>query len=140
MLVLTVTVQRKVLQDYTLSDGTFLPAGTHVVCNSVATHYDENNYQNASKFDGFRFVKSDSEGEGRDEVEKAREGEGKDAKGPTNIKDRVVSTSLEYLTFGHGRHAWYVHLYGIPPIGSSSLLDHRPVVCKVPAGSSQQTS
>ena len=102
-----VSMQRKVLQDYTLSDGTFLPAGTHVVCNSVATHYDESHYHHASEFDGFRFVKSDPQSNDRGEVEKEEEGEAKDAKEPTNIKDRVVSTSLDFLTFGHGRHAWY---------------------------------
>ncbi|KAL5522639.1 hypothetical protein ACEPAG_8657 [Sanghuangporus baumii] len=87
------SMQRKILQDYTLSDGTFLPAGTHVACNSVATHYDERNYQRAGEFDGFRFVQSDSNS--HSETQDPRE----------NTKDQVVSTSLEFLTFGHGRHA-----------------------------------
>ncbi|KAL5499081.1 hypothetical protein ACEPAH_1599 [Sanghuangporus vaninii] len=87
------SMQRKILQDYTLSDGTFLPAGTHVACNSVATHFDESNYQKAGEFDGFRFVQSNSNfhAEAQDLEESA--------------KDQVVSTSLEFLTFGHGRHA-----------------------------------
>ena len=122
ILMLTVSMERKVLQDYTLSDGTFLPAGTHVACNGVATHYDENYYRDASKFDGFRFVKSDPEREGRDEVEKVVEGEGKDAKEPANIRDRVVSTSLDFLTFGHGRHAWYVRTYNFLPRSTPSHL------------------
>ncbi|KAI5119872.1 hypothetical protein M0805_008543 [Coniferiporia weirii] len=80
------TLIRKVLTDYTLSDGTFLPAGTHVACNSLAAHYDDAHYTNAHKFDGFRFadMREDGEGEG--------------------AKHQMVSTSLEYLAFGHGRH------------------------------------
>ncbi|KAI5118158.1 hypothetical protein M0805_005780 [Coniferiporia weirii] len=81
------SMQRKVLTDYTLSDGTFLPAGTLVSCNALAPHYDDANYSNARDFDGFRFANM------RDE----REGEG--------TKHQMVSTSSEYLPFGHGRHA-----------------------------------
>ena len=39
--------------------------------------------------------------------------EGLYAKEPTNLKDQVVSTSLDFLTFGHGRHAWYVYPYSL---------------------------
>ncbi|THH08423.1 hypothetical protein EW145_g2710 [Phellinidium pouzarii] len=74
-------VTRKALADFTLSDGTFLPKGTHITCNAIATHRDDKNYARADVFDGFRFVSSS----------------GDDFK--------LVSTSLSYLPFGHGRFA-----------------------------------
>ncbi|KAI5118159.1 hypothetical protein M0805_005781 [Coniferiporia weirii] len=81
------SMTRKALVDYTLSDGTFLPAGTFVSCNALSLHYDDANYNNAHDFDGFRFANMREE----------REGEG--------TKHQMVSTSSEYLPFGHGRHA-----------------------------------
>ncbi|KAI5119873.1 hypothetical protein M0805_008544 [Coniferiporia weirii] len=82
-----ITMSRKALVDYTLSDGTFLPAGTLLACNSLAAHYDDAHYANAHEFDGFRFAKMREEGEGE------------------GTKHQMVSTSMEYLPFGHGRHA-----------------------------------
>ncbi|EJD00067.1 cytochrome P450 [Fomitiporia mediterranea MF3/22] len=81
------SMSRKALVDYTMSDGTFLPAGTFVTVNAVAQHYDEKNYKSPSEFDGFRFV--DALGKSENEETTAR----------------VVSTSTEFLPFGHGRHA-----------------------------------
>ena len=50
---------------------------------------DETVYEDAEKFDGFRFSKM-----------REREGE--------NAKHYSVNTGMEFLTFGHGKHAWYV--------------------------------
>ena len=81
-------MERKALVDYTLSDGTFLPKGTVVQCNAVAVHHEAANYSNPTEFDGFRFAN----------IRAVVEGE--------SAKNQLVATSTEYITFGHGRHAW----------------------------------
>ena len=80
------TMGRKVMQDFTFSDGTFIPKGTSVSVASVAAHYDEQAYKDAAVFDPWRFSNFREE-----------EGEG--------VKHQFVSTNTEYLPFGHGRHA-----------------------------------
>ena len=50
----------------------------------------QDNYADAETFDGFRF-------------EKMREKEG------DSSKHSLVSLDLDYLLFGHGRHAWYAY-------------------------------
>ncbi|TDL22834.1 cytochrome P450 [Rickenella mellea] len=80
------TVDRMALEDYTFSDGTFIPKGTLVSAAVGAMHHDEENYKDANKFDGFRFADLREE-----------DGEG--------VKHQMVSTTPEYLAFGHGRHA-----------------------------------
>ena len=51
-------------------------------------HQDESVYKNGSEFDGFRFYRM-------------REEEGDSA------KTYCVNTNHNFLTFGHGTHAWY---------------------------------
>jgi hypothetical protein len=46
------------------------------------------NYTDPEVFDGFRF-------------ERMREQEGE------SLKHQIVTLDLEYILFGHGRHAWY---------------------------------
>lgn len=92
------SLNRKVLVDYTLGDGTFLPAGTFIASNLTATHTDNSLYPDADVFDGFRFSKM------RDES--AEEG----------VKHQMVNTSTDYLSFGHGRHAWCVSFLLTPSI------------------------
>ncbi|KIJ13842.1 hypothetical protein PAXINDRAFT_80222 [Paxillus involutus ATCC 200175] len=81
-----VSVTRKVMKDFTFSDGTVLPKGTLLTTASQATHLDNEIYENAGTFDPFRFANMREE-----------EGEG--------IKHSYVSTTSEYLAFGHGKHA-----------------------------------
>ena len=78
------SLSRKVLVDYTLGDGTFLPAGTFIASNLTGVHADDTLYPNSEVFDGFRFSKM------RDE---SSEG----------LKHQMVNTSTDYLSFGHGR-------------------------------------
>ena len=78
---------RKVLKDMTLLDGTFLPKDTVIVVATDPAHYDDDNYTNANPFDPFRFARM-------------READGEDT------KHQLVNTSLEYMPFGHGKHAW----------------------------------
>ena len=83
----TVSVIRKAVVDITLADGTVIPAGTMVGAAAAATHWDADNYDDASIFNPFRF--SDMRA---DESER--------------IKHQFVSTSPEYVPFGIGKHAW----------------------------------
>jgi cytochrome P450 len=80
---------RLALRDHTFSDGTRVPKGAFVSAVSTPRHLDDEVYPDAKTFQGFRF--SDM----RDE-----EGEG--------AKNQLVATSLDFLPFGHGRHAWCV--------------------------------
>ncbi|EIW87323.1 cytochrome P450 [Coniophora puteana RWD-64-598 SS2] len=82
----SLSMGRKALQDFTFSDGTFIPKGSTLSVASFAAHLDERVYKNAEAFDPFRFAEMREE-----------EGEG--------VKHHFVSTNPEYLPFGHGRHA-----------------------------------
>lgn len=93
------------MNDFTFSDGTFIPKGTMISAPSNCLHLDDNIYENAATFDPFRFARMrEAAGEG--------------------TKHQFVSTSLDYLPFGHGRNAWYVH----SPCFSSTLIDAEFVV------------
>jgi cytochrome P450 len=79
------------MKPYTFSDGIKVPAGETLAVPSRAVHMDESVYKDAHVFDGFRFYKM-------------RELEGE---GASRHLVSCVSTSTEYLSFGHGSHAWY---------------------------------
>ncbi|KAF9559724.1 cytochrome P450 [Agrocybe pediades] len=81
-----ISMNRKLMKDFTFSNGVTVPAGTHVAVAVNASHMDDHVYDDPQVFKGFRFVDM------RDE-----EGE--------NIKHQIVSLSPDYLTFGTGRHA-----------------------------------
>lgn len=78
------------MKDFTFSDGTRIPKGSVLSVASLARHRDDEVYLDGSTFDGFRF--SDIREE---------DGEG--------TKHQMVATSTEFLSFGHGRHAWCVY-------------------------------
>ena len=80
---------RKALKDFTFSDGTFVPKGTQIFTAARSVHRNRAVYESPLAFDPFRFARM-------------REG---DSEG---VKHQYVSTTPEYLPFGHGRHAWYV--------------------------------
>lgn len=75
-----VAPNRKVMKDYTFSNGLAIHPGEFVGGNTDQIHRDDRWYPNASSFDGFRFV-------------------GKTGAG-------MVNTSSTFLTFGHGRQSW----------------------------------
>ncbi|KAF8549780.1 cytochrome P450 [Imleria badia] len=81
-----VGLQRKALKDFTFSDGTFVPKGTMIAAASRSVHRDEAVYERALAFDPFRFAHL------REEEDKG-------------VKHQYISTTPEYLPFGHGRHA-----------------------------------
>ncbi|KAF8513190.1 cytochrome P450 [Gautieria morchelliformis] len=80
------TMGRIALQEFTFSDGTRVPKGAMVSAVATPRHLDEEVYSDANTFKGFRF--SDM-----------RKEEGEAA------KNQMVATSLDFLPFGHGRHA-----------------------------------
>ncbi|KAF8887261.1 cytochrome P450 [Gymnopilus junonius] len=77
-----VLMSRRVMKDFTFSDGTFVPAGTHLCVNSWGNHRDDEYYRSADIFDGFRFSREDP------------------AEQPL-----MATPTLDYNAFGHGRPA-----------------------------------
>lgn len=77
------------MKDYTLCDGTFLPAGSLIAVASGPMHHDSQFYEEPQLFKPWRFAD-------------LRKEEGQ------HMKYQFVNTSNEFVSFGHGRHAWYV--------------------------------
>ncbi|GJE99522.1 cytochrome P450 [Phanerochaete sordida] len=86
--IVPLTCKRKALQPFTLSDGTHIPRGTICVTPAFPTHFDADNYADAAAFGPWRYVPADA---------------GSDAKGAP--QKHFVTTSAEYVPFGHGKHA-----------------------------------
>ena len=82
---------RKAMKDFTFSNGTRIPKGTIVTSAATALHIDDDIYPDGTTFKGFRF--SDMREE---------DGEG--------TKNQMVVTSVDYLAFGLGKHAWCVEV------------------------------
>lgn len=86
--------------------GWALPQWSFVAVNLYGLHHDGNLYENPMSYDPLRFSRQREAFEQRSEAEKkADEKEGNRVRGLG-----MVTTSDEYLAFGHGRHAWYVCL------------------------------
>ena len=81
----------------TTADGQplLLPRGTLCVSPESATHRDPAHYVNPDTFDPWRFADLRAE---------AAEGSGSSA--TIGLKHQFVSTSVDYVSFGHGKHAW----------------------------------
>ncbi|KAK0452675.1 cytochrome P450 [Armillaria borealis] len=78
---------RRVTQgDFVLSDGIVVPVGTEIAVAAFATNTDERNYESPLEFRPWRF--SDW---------RKQEGE--------NLHHRMVTPSLDFIFFGHGRPA-----------------------------------
>nr|ANC28048.1 cytochrome P450 [Polyporus umbellatus] len=78
---------RKAMKDVTLSDGTRIPKGTLVAASAVVAHSDDTRYADPTVFDPFRFARM-------------REGDIEESD-----KHQLVNTSVDFITFGHGKHA-----------------------------------
>ncbi|KAK7031683.1 cytochrome P450 monooxygenase 51 [Favolaschia claudopus] len=85
----TQSLGRKVVKPngFTFSDGTTLPSGTYLHATTWCLHHDPELYPDPHIFDGFRF-------------DKLRQAEETGA-----AKYQSVTTSLDYLAFGHGIHS-----------------------------------
>lgn len=73
--------------DTVLSDGTFIPKGSFLAANMSTIHHDPELYPEPNEFKPWRFFEM-------------REKSAEEA-----VKHQAVNTSVDYLTFGHGRHA-----------------------------------
>ncbi|KAF8637705.1 hypothetical protein AX16_010780 [Volvariella volvacea WC 439] len=77
---------RKALKDFTFSDGTTVPAGHFAAVCAIAVHHDPKNYEDPYSFRAFRFADL-----------RQQEDE--------SLKHQAANPSLDWLTFGSGRHA-----------------------------------
>ena len=87
---LLVVMSRKAMKDFTFSDGTIIPKGASVAAIAGPVNMDEEIYEDPLTFKPFRFSEAC---EGADSTREA-------------TKNQFVTTSLENLLFGHGKHAW----------------------------------
>ncbi|KAJ7873317.1 cytochrome P450 [Mycena olivaceomarginata] len=85
----TLSLGRKVVKKdgFTFANGTTLPYGTYLHSPMWSVHHDPEIYPDPEVFDGFRFSKLR-------EMEESG-----------SAKYQVITTTLDYLPFGHGRHA-----------------------------------
>ncbi|KAJ7751120.1 cytochrome P450 [Mycena metata] len=91
----TVEMTRKVVakEGFRFTDGIILLHGALVYVTSRAIHYDEVNYENSTKFDGFRFA--------QERVEyTANHDPSQDI-----FKRQMITTAVDHLPFGNGRQA-----------------------------------
>ncbi|KAF7367733.1 hypothetical protein MSAN_00837200 [Mycena sanguinolenta] len=88
---------RKVIakEGFQFSDGTVLPCGSYVAVAARPTHYDESKYENAAKFDGFRFARERAEHQATHESNDSQ----------YVFKRQMISTAVDHLPFGTGKHA-----------------------------------
>ena len=92
---------RKVLNDFTFSDGRVVPRGCIIASPAYAVHRDNAIYNSPNTFDPFRFAQL------RRDDDRTRE--------------QLISLSSDFMTFGHGRHAWYGHVRSYPSIPAPYL-------------------
>lgn len=83
-------MERRAMKDFTFSDGTFIPKGTHLAVSAGPVSVDGEIYDDPLEFKPFRFAE-------------ARAG----AVDPMeSVKNQLATTSPQHLLFGHGKHAW----------------------------------
>ncbi|KAK2025270.1 cytochrome P450 [Colletotrichum zoysiae] len=88
--------QRKVLKDFSLSNGQVIPAGAFIEVPSVGVYKDEEFFLDADKFDPLRFYKL---------RENKREEKTGSKQAEVVANSQFVSVSQSSLEFGYGRHA-----------------------------------
>jgi len=84
-----IVMERKAMKDFTFSDGTFIPKGTHLAAISGAVGMDAEIYEDPSTFKPFRFAEARAAAD--DPME--------------SVKNQLATTSPQHLLFGHGKHA-----------------------------------
>ncbi|KAJ7644773.1 cytochrome P450 [Roridomyces roridus] len=85
-------------EGFRFSDGTFLPYRSYLCVASRSTHLDPSNYENPTTFDGFRFARER-------EQHKQQSVESPDIVNTDIFKRHMVSTAIDHLPFGNGKHA-----------------------------------
>jgi cytochrome P450 len=87
LILYAVGTARTTMKPYTFSDGTVIPKDVSLVTPIRFIHLDETFYDNAEQFNPLRFNILEE-------------------KGGQDIKYTASNTSLKFLHFGHGQHAW----------------------------------
>ena len=108
-------------QGVTLEDGTWAPPGSHLGVHSLGTNFLADVYPDPEAYDPFRFSRPREEYEAREKRGEAPAagGEGSEKVGGEYVQQRnkgAATTSLEYLTFGHGRNACPGRFFAIAEI------------------------
>ncbi|KAL4071903.1 cytochrome P450 [Scleroderma citrinum] len=80
---------RRVRKDFTFSDGRVVPRGCDIAIPLSAIHHDEEIYSSSNTFDPFRFSRLHID--------------------QNDPRQQLVSLNSDFLTFGHGKYAWYGH-------------------------------
>ncbi|KAF7621828.1 hypothetical protein AFLA_008380 [Aspergillus flavus NRRL3357] len=94
----SLTVARTVMDDhFRFHDGLTLPKGTNIIAPALAIHYDPDNYEDAHRFDGFRFARY-----------RQKQGE--------NHRWLASTIDQKFLQFGYGNHACPGRFYAIRKI------------------------
>jgi cytochrome P450 len=95
-----------------LPDGTHVPRGVKVGIQAYNVHRDGDIYEDAERYDAFRFVpRSKEEGDN---------GLGSGGRRKTAVPQALVSTSPTFLAFSHGPNAWFVPPASQSPVGDDS--------------------
>ncbi|KAJ7666364.1 cytochrome P450 [Mycena rosella] len=82
-------------EGFTFSDGTTIPYGSFLSVPATAIHYDPENYDNATTFDGFRFSRLREQSMGLEDPSDCHR----------VFNRHMVSTGHDHVVFGHGHHA-----------------------------------
>ena len=88
-----VSLMRQAMKDVTLVDGTVIPKGTFIVAPQYATHHDERLHPEPDRFDPSRWAPLDGADDG------------------DSRQVRYVTTTSDFIPFGHGKQAWCVPLF-----------------------------
>ncbi|TBU34353.1 hypothetical protein BD311DRAFT_351968 [Dichomitus squalens] len=86
-----VTLKRMAMKDITLIDGTYISKGTLLAATAHPMHHNE-----ARQCGHVRSLPLRRDARKRRRLRRRE-------------KHRCVSTSVDYISFGHGKHAWYVN-------------------------------
>ncbi|CAK5271097.1 unnamed protein product [Mycena citricolor] len=90
-----VTMARKVIHPdgFMFSDGVKVPRGSFIYVSARPVHYDPNLHKDPEVFNGFRYSQLREEKADHHTVEEGI------------FNSHMVTTSMEHLVFGHGKHA-----------------------------------
>ena len=102
---ITVSLVRKTMRPYVFRDGTYVPEGMIVTASQTASHTDHDHFEDADRFDGFRFCRARRKAAEARDTESTSERLEEEA-GSDDWEYRLTSTSTEFLAFGGGKHVW----------------------------------
>jgi cytochrome P450 len=81
----SLSMTRRVMKDFTFSNGMTVPKGHFVSVAGLATHMDPKNYPNPEEFQPFRFSDMGDDGD--------------------SVRSQTISVGLDWVLFGGGRHS-----------------------------------